>query len=128
MARAVRSDEEDPVEVRTVADLDKFIEHAESRAARPVAISIDAHGCRADILVGYHLSFVHLSPDEPGRPYHVTVGGPPEGGVDFWLHSLHHTWFEARHLIQKDAARQALREFFVSGRLSTTVQWENYTA
>jgi hypothetical protein len=125
----VWSETEPSVEIASVADLDRFIDHAETMCERPTAISVEAHGYRADLLVGHDLSFVHLTPDDPDlKPYHVTVGGAGEGGVEFWLHSWHHTWFEARHLVPKQVAREAYREFVRSGKLSPVARWEQYTA
>jgi Immunity protein Imm1 len=128
MVKAIYSDQEPPVEIETVADLDQFVEEAELRSTIPIAISLDVHGYRADFLVGHAQSFIHLTPDEYGQTNHVTVGGPTEGTVEFWLQGSHHTEFEARHLVDKASARAAFREFFQSGRLSTTVQWEQYYA
>jgi hypothetical protein len=129
MFSGVWSETEPSVNIESVDDLDRFIDQAETMCERPSAISVEAHGYRADILVGHEKSFVHLTPDDPDRqPYHVTVGGESEGGLDFWLHSWHHTWVEARHLVPKQVAREAFREFFRSGRLSPVVEWEQYTA
>lgn len=129
MVNGVWSETEPSVGIESADDLDRFIDHAEATCERPTAISVEAHGYRADLLVGHDLSFVHLTPDDPDRqPYHVTVGGPGGSGVDFWLHSWHHTWFEARHQVPKQLAREAFREFVLSGTLSEVVGWEQYTA
>jgi hypothetical protein len=123
------SETEPSVDIQSVDDLDRFIDHAEARCERPTAISVEAHGYRADLLVRHDLSFVHLTPDDPDRqPYHVTVGEAGVGGVDFWLHGWHHTEFEARHLVPKHLAREAFREFVRSGTLSPVVGWEQYNA
>lgn len=128
MPRAIWSDRERDVDVETVADLESFIDENEARARFPVAISVMAHGYRADLLVGHAQSFVHLSPDAEGDRYFVTVGESAGGSVDFWFHTNHHTQFEARHLIDNAAARAAFVEFFATGRRSTTVRWERYAA
>jgi hypothetical protein len=116
------------VEIESTADLDRFIDNADFGAGFPVAISIEAHGYRADLLVAHSLSFVHLTPDDLSNPYYVTVGGPEEGGVDFWLQSCHHTWFPASYLVAKASAREAFREFVQTGTLSPIVKWEEYYA
>lgn len=129
MLSGVWSETEPSVDIASADDLDRFIDQAESVCERPTAISVEAHGYRADLLVGHDRSFVHLTPDDPARqPYHVTVGEDTEGGVDFWLHGWHHTWFEARHLVPKELAREAFREFVRSGTLSAVVRWEPYSA
>ena len=114
--------------IDSLDDLDRFVDFAESKAEVPTAISIDVHGYSVDLLVGHEMSFVHMTPEDLAKPYHVTVGGQAEGGVDFWLHSSHHTWFENRHLVAKSLAREALRDFFKTGRLSPVVEWEDYFA
>jgi hypothetical protein len=78
--------------------------------------------------VAHSLSFVHLTPDDLCNPYHVTTGGPEEGGVDFWLQSCYDTWFPARYLVAKESARAAFREFVQTGKLSPIVKWEEYYA
>lgn len=128
MATGIWSDTEPSIEIATVDDLDRFVDSAESKAERPTAISVGIHSYRVDLLVGYNRSFVHMTPDDLSQPYHVTVGGSAEGGVDFWLHSWHHTWFEDRHLVPKALAREAFREFFRTGQLSSVVAWEQYYA
>jgi hypothetical protein len=129
MASGVWLETEPAVNIESVDDLVQFIEHAEAVCDRPSAISIEGHGYRADLLVGHDKSFVHLTPDDPDcQPYHVTVGGGSDRGLDFWLHSWHHTWIEGRHLISKQLAREAFCEFFHSGKLSPIVEWEDYNA
>jgi hypothetical protein len=128
MATGTWSETEPSVDIASVDDLDRFIDFAEAHAEMPIAISVDVHGYRVDLLVGHEKSFVHMTPDDLDQPYHVTIGGPLEGGVDFWLHSLHHTWFKGRHLISKAAAREAYRLFFQTGQLSPAVGWEQYFA
>jgi hypothetical protein len=114
------------VVIDSIDDLDRFVDFAESKAEVPTAISIAVHGYRVDLLVGHEKSFVHMSPEDLVNPYHVTIGGQAEGGVDFWLHSSHHTWFENRHLVTKALAREAFRFFFRTGCLSPAVEWEDY--
>lgn len=129
LGRGVWSEFEPSVEIQSVDDLDRFIDHAASASERPTAISVQIHQYRADLLVGCAHSFVHLTPDDPdANPYYVTVGHTGERGVDFWLHGWHHTWFDGRHLVPADRAREAFRVFFQSGRLSAAVDWEEYSA
>jgi immunity protein Imm1 of predicted polymorphic toxin system len=129
MAKGVWSDSEPAVEIDSVADLERFIDEAEARCGRPVAVSVDAHGYTADLLVGHEMSFVHLRPSgEPPRRYFVTVGGIEEGMVEFWLQTNHHTEFEARHLVPKVEAREVFIAFFQTGARSSRVQWEEYSA
>jgi hypothetical protein len=129
MVSGVWSEIEPSAAIETVDDLDRFVEFADANSERPTAISIEVHGYRVDLLVGHDESFLHLAPEDPDRcPYYVTVGGTAEGVVDFWLHAWHHTQFESRHLIPKTLAREAFREFFRTGKLSSAVEWEQYTA
>jgi hypothetical protein len=128
MATGVWSDTEPAVEIASVDDLDRFVEQAEANARFPVAVSVEVHGYRVDLLVGHERSFIHMTPDRAGEPYYVTTGGTAEGTVNFWLHSSHHTEFEGRHLVPKVLARDAFRQFFRTGTLSAAVEWEKYFA
>ena len=128
MAKGTYSDAETPVDLQTVEDLDRFLDGCEARSAVPVAVSVHAHGHRADILVGHARSLVHLAPDEAGSPYFITVGESTPGLIDVWLHGQHHTQFEVRHLVAKEPAREAMREFFEAGTRSSAVRWERYDA
>ncbi len=129
MAWGIWSEFEPAVELRSVEDLDRFIDDVEAKCTFPVALTVEVHDYRADLLVGHEMSFVHLSPEDPDKQrYFVTIGNETGELVDLWLHSLHHTQFESRHLIPKRQAREALREFFQTGRLLPTVLWEKYDA
>jgi hypothetical protein len=128
MTSGTWSETEPSIAIDSVEELDRFVDFAESKTQRPTAVSVDVHGYRVDLLVGHEKSFVHMTPDDRSQPYHVTIGGLSEDGIDFWLHSWHHTWFENRHLIAKPLAREAFREFFQTGRLSPAVEWEDYFA
>jgi hypothetical protein len=129
MATCKWSETEPSVEIFSVEDLDRFVAMAEAHSERPTAISVEVHGYRADLLVGHDQSFVHLTPDDSDRhPYYVTVGSGGDCNVDFWLHGWHHTEFEGRHLVPKTLGREAFRDFFQSGKLSSAVEWEEYFA
>ncbi len=128
MACGIWSDSQPWVSIETVDDLENFVDFAEANVEKPSAISVEIHGYRVDHLVGHEKSFVHMTPDDHKQPYHVTVGGPSEGTVNFWLQSAHHTEFENRYLVEKQLAREAFRFFFQTGRLSPAVQWEDYFA
>jgi Immunity protein Imm1 len=129
MLIGVWSEVEPSVEIESADDLNRFIDHAEAMCQCPTAISVEAHGYRADLLVGHDQSFVHLTPEDSDlHSYQVTVGGSGEGRLDCWLHSWHHSEIEARHLIPKQLAREAFCEFVQSGKLSASVQWEQYAA
>lgn len=127
MATGTWSETEPTTDIASVEDLDRFVDWVDTKAEKPIAISVDMHGYRVDVLVGHASSFLHMLPDEEG-PFHVTVGGPTDGTINFWLHASHHTEFENRHLVPKLLAREALREFFKTGRLSPVVEWEEYFA
>ena len=128
MTSGIWSETEPSVSIDSVDDLDRFVDFAEAKADKPTAISVEIHGYRVDLLVGHEKSFIHMTPDDLAQPYHVTIGGPPGGGVNFWLHAWHHTWFENRHLVPKALARGAFRLFFQTGQLSPAVEWEEYFA
>jgi hypothetical protein len=123
------SETEPSVAIESVDDLDRFLDFAEASSEHPTAVSVEVHGYGVDILVGHDTSFVHMTPEDPDQhPYYITVGKTSDGYLDFWLYSWHHTQIESRHLIPKALAREAFREFFQTGRLSTAVEWEQYEA
>ena len=128
MALAYSSESAGPVEINSVDELHRFLDEAESQARFPTAVTIEAHDYRADLLVGHASSFVHLTPLTEDAPYFVTVGDAMDGMVDFWLLGVHHTQFECRHLVPRSSARQALAEFLVTGRRSSVLCWEEYSA
>jgi hypothetical protein len=128
MATGTWSETEPSIDIATADDLDRFVDFAEAKVEMPTAISVEVHSYRVELLVGHEQSFVHMTPEDLEKPYHVTVGRATEGTVDFWLHAWHHTVFENRQLVPKPLAREALREFFKTGRLSPVVEWEQYYA
>ncbi len=76
------SENEPSFNIESVDDLDRY-DFVEAKSEVPTAISIEIHGYRVDLLVGHETSFVHMTPDDPARPYRVTVGGPTERGRRF---------------------------------------------
>jgi Immunity protein Imm1 len=97
---------------------------AKAQSEFPISVRLQVHDCEADILLGLPESFVYLNEVGPMR-YYVTLGDSNvDGVVSFHLLGQHHTEFERRHLIAAAIARQVLREFFDTGRRSTSVDWE----
>jgi hypothetical protein len=126
--KATWSDSEPSQWIESAGDLERFIAASEARCKFPVAIELEVHGYRADLLVGHEQSFIHMTPLAEGAPYFVTIGGPAGGYVEFWLCVNHHTEFETRHRIDKSLAREAFVEFYRTGTRSSLVQWERYEA
>ena len=116
-----------PAEVRTGEELDQLLNGlaATSEAKEfPISVRLDAHGCWVDILLGLQESFVYVDEISPTR-YYITVGDPhAEGTVNFHMFGQHHTEFESRCLIPLAAARRVFREFYDTGRRSSSVEWE----
>jgi len=120
------SEKEPPAEVSTSEQLDHLLDRlaADSRPDLPISVRLKAHGCEADMLLGLLESFVYVT-EVVAKRYYITVGDLYiDGGVDFYLLGQHHTEFERRHLIPLPTARAVFREFFQTGRRSTSVEWE----
>ena len=119
----------DVVVVRTEAELDALLDELDERYARePLRASIE-HDSGAILNIGLGrevsvLDFTGPAPEWP--PYLVSRGDltPADEEVD-WTYCEHHTPSLRGELVPLDAAREAARVFFSSGRLTRAVRWEH---
>jgi hypothetical protein len=114
------------VAIQTSDELDKLLDKIATNCQpnHPISVRLEAHGFKADILLGLPESFVYLDEVNPTR-YFVTMGDSSvEGVLGFYFLEQHHTEFERRHLIPAATARRVLREFYETGLRSTCVEWE----
>ena len=87
--------------------------------------AFEARGRAVYLGLAGELGFVHVTPVPDRPPYIITVGDSERDGiVEFFLHGEHHTEIEARHLISAEEAWGAVREFLESGKLLSSLRWE----
>ncbi len=123
------SEAEPPVEVSTRHELDQALHQVAARCTpgHPIIVAIYAHGYQVGIGIGLHESFVSIKRPEPDAPEScfITVGGSPaKRGVVFFFLDTRHTEIPRHNLIPTSQAREVVREFFETGRRSTSVKWE----
>ncbi|MGA2242298.1 MAG: Imm1 family immunity protein [Verrucomicrobiota bacterium] len=123
------SETEPPATVSTCHELDQALHQVAARCTpgHPIIVVIYVHGYQVGIGIGLHESFVHVKRPEPGAPESclITVGGDQaKRGVVFFFLNTRHTEIPRHNLIPTSQAREIVREFFETGRRSTSVQWE----
>jgi hypothetical protein len=92
----------------------------------PPIVSVNGlHSRQLDIGAADGEAFVHVTLEGGDGPYMITLGSPKRQGIlDLLLHGQHHTQIESRHLIPFEDALDAVREFWRTGELSSSVKWE----
>jgi hypothetical protein len=123
------SETEPPATVSTCHELDQALHQVAARCSpgHPIIVVIYVHGYQLGIGIGLHESFVHVKRPEPGAPESclITVGGDQaKRGVAFFFLNTRHTEIPRHNLIPTSQAREIVREFFETGRRSTSVKWE----
>ena len=123
------SEAEPSATVSTRQGLDQALHKVAARctAMHPIIVAIYLHGCDVGIGLGLSESFVNVKGWEQGTPKSclITVGdGRAKHGADFFFLNTHPTEIPQRNLIPTAQARQIVREFFETGRRSTSVKWE----
>jgi len=120
---------EPPATVSTCHALDQALHQVAARCTpgHPIIVAIGVHGYQVGIGIGLDESFVHVKRPEPGAPESclITVGdGQAKRGAVFFFLNTHPTEIPQHNLIPTSLARGIVREFFETGRRSTSVQWE----
>jgi Immunity protein Imm1 len=123
------SEEEPPVAVSTCHELDEALHRVAARCTpkHPILIALYVHGYEVGIGLGLPESFVNIKNWERGTPVCclITVGdGRAQRGTVFFYLNTHPIEIRQRNLIPTTRARQVVREFFETGRRSTSVEWE----
>ena len=118
-----------PATVSTCHELDQALHQVAAHCTpeHPIIVAINVHGYQVGIGIGLHESFVHVKRPEPDAPEScfITVGdGQAKRGVVFFFLNTHHTEISQHNLIPTSQARGIVREFFETGRRSTSVKWE----
>jgi hypothetical protein len=123
------SEEEPPVTISTCHELDQALHKValRSTAAHPIVVALYVHGYEVVFGLGLPESFVNVKNWEPGTPECclTTVGNDSaQRGVVFFFLDKRRTEIPRRNLIPTAQARQVVREFFETGRRSTSVKWD----
>jgi hypothetical protein len=116
-----------PVVLDDLEDLDRFraAVSATQTSQPPLIVSFEAQNRAVYLGLSGDLGFVHVTPVPDQPPYIITVGDSERDGiVEFFLHGEHHTEIEARHLVPAEQAWSAVREFLESGKLASSLRWE----
>jgi hypothetical protein len=121
------ADKEPPVVVSSRERLDEGLDSiASSRSLHlPTIVEISIQKHVLSLGLGSPESFVQIQSDSRMPPYRVTVGDTGADGIaTFYFMGSHHTEIRHRHLISVALAREVIREFFGTGRMSERVEWE----
>jgi hypothetical protein len=120
------------VERRTVSSLteiddalDEIEQHAE-KTEPPIADLSNPEGDTLSIGLGRSQSMLSWISRSLDPPYFASKGQGSTGEADYVVFYAGGQWseFPSSNLISKESAREAVREFFVTGRLPTNVEWE----
>lgn len=122
----VQWDENDAVDVHTIEELDQLLDRLHQSAAAPVLATVEfpQSGDSLTIGLGHAQSVLNFIDGSGDPPYWSSVGKlTADGAVDF-LYMGEPTEIPLRRLIGIELARDAIREFAQTGRLSKHVDWE----
>ena len=121
------SEHEPPDEVHDAGQLDARLDSiaASCKPDRPTIVDLHIHRHSVSFGLGLPETFVQVQSESGMPPYFVTVGdSTAEGVLTFYLMGSHHTEILRRHAISSVAAREIVREFFVTGERPSEVEWE----
>ena len=109
--------------VEDVGVLDQLLDNlfATTAPSSPLIAVVDGPNEQSVFLgIGGQLSFVSFCE----FPYLTTVGDPAADGEIDYFYQGHHSPIRKRHLIPLDSARLIVREFFLTGTVSSWPTWE----
>ena len=123
------SETEPPATVSTCHELDQVLHQVAARCTPgyPIIVAIYVHDYQVRIGIGLHESFVHVErpKSDASESCLITVGGgQAKRGVVFFFLDTRPTEIPQHNLIPTSQARGIVREFFETGRRSTSVKWE----
>ena len=129
-ARIILHENEEPVEVHSIEELDSTIDHAAEHArseGRPNIILIEtANGNSLTIAVGADETVLCFNYGHNDPPYFVSQGNSDADYPVFtaFVAMEHHTEYLRRNVIPLDIGRAAVREFLGEADLPKIVRWE----
>ncbi|PQO47339.1 Imm1 family immunity protein [Blastopirellula marina] len=112
-------------EAASIAELDSILDaiHAARRAVM-VAVGSPSNGDSLAIGLGRTVSVLNFVPGTGDPPYFSSVGADErDESVEFSFLGAP-SEFPMRNAISVDSARNAMREFFETGKLSSSIEWE----
>lgn len=113
----------------TVEELDALLDRLarDARAAdRPQDVQLTAHGGAGTlgIVFGHDRSFLNHIPANGDPPYLTSLGEQDaQRPFTFYVAGDHHSESAWRNTVPAHAARQAAREFLLTGALDPRVRW-----
>lgn len=123
----VQWSEDAAVEIRSIQELDHLLDDLAAQTPEDRPILVDLIHVESGILevgIGCRVSVLCHVPASGDPPYLVSLGDEAEtGDVGFYGYG---EWseFSREECVPIEVARQAAREFFISGGLSTRVRWK----
>lgn len=109
------------------SELDALLDnlHSKCEHCRPMLVAVESsNGDTLTIGVGSELSVLSFVPGSGEPPYLSSVGDRQEQGVKVFYYMGEWTEIPKRKLIPYALARQAMRSFVDSGRLTDDIRWE----
>jgi len=123
------SDSEPMVAVGNCQELDRTLHQAELHCTtqHPIVVVLKVHGHRLEIGLGLPNSFVRIQRCEPTPgPGYISIGNAhADWGAAFFFHGWRRTDIPERNLLPATIARKILREFFLTGTRSMSIDWES---
>jgi hypothetical protein len=123
------SEKEPPTPISTCHELDLALHKVAARctAQHPIVVALCVHGYEVGIGLGLQQSFVNVKNWGHGvaESCYITVGlGQAQRDAAFFFLDTQPIEIPQRNLIPTAQARQIVRDFFETGRRSTSVRWE----
>ncbi len=112
-------------EVASIAELDALLDQIHSTGCAVMAVvESPANGDSLAIGLGRTVSVLNFVPGTGDPPYFSSVGADErDESVEFNFMG-EQSEFPMRNTISVESARIAMREFFETGKLATSVEWE----
>ena len=112
-------------EVNSVEELDARLDNLlkESNQEQPDMATLETEAGTLVIGLGKHSVLSYNSPEDK-PPYYVSVGDQTKQGITTFSYDGEATEMHNRNLIGLHEAREAVRDFFRSGKLPQNVKWE----
>jgi len=115
-------------QVSSLSELDALLDylHAKYHGDRGVIVTVEApdKGGSLAIGVGRDMSVLNYVPGSGDPPYLSSIGDLTGEGAIVFQFMGQWSEFPIRHAISLDSAREAVKHFFETGRLSDEIRWE----
>ena len=129
-ARLTIYEDQDAVEVSSIAELDEVIDsaakHARSEGRANIIFVETANGNNLSVVVGADETVIGFTYGHQDPPYFVSLGTADSEEPIFtaYVSLNHHTEYPRSWVIPLDEGRQAIYEFVESADLPSCLKWE----